>query len=420
MGIKFKSILGALATYTAYTGYSYSLTQREIKLREIEIDGKSKGNDIEDIRRWEIFKVGERFENPFSEYRPQTLYEFFIMRVIELFDIWKLKEAKGGVPFNIEKVKQSLGWVNFQETEEEIADGLKFTELYRDKIVNDGYIGFTWFGQSCSLIESGDRKMVTDPLFEDWIVNSKIGPKRIVPCPTKKLSDIDWVFVSHDHPDHLGEDSVKMLQNDKTKWIVPVGIKSFLVNLGIRESNIREMKWWDKFQLDDNFEVVCLPAMHWSGRLLYDSNLSLWCSFLILKNGKGLFYHGGDTGYVNKLFKQIGDIYGPIKLSALPIGQYCPEWHQKPRHISPRESVKIMQEMGIHKLVGVHWGTFVLSSEHYLEPKQLLEKEATKEGKVNNIVIPKPGQRMLMKEDKLDFENDDEVEFVNDRLVIYK
>lgn len=107
---------------------------------------------------------------------------------------------------------------------------------------------------------------------------------------------------------------------------------------------------------------------------------------MILKKGRSIFYHGGDTGYVDGLFKKIGDKYGPITLAALPIGQYCPEWHQKPRHISPLESIKMMKEMKVENMVGVHWGTFTLSSEDYLEPADKLT-EINAEG----ATVPQPG-----------------------------
>ena len=76
------------------------------------------------------------------------------------------------------------------------------------------------------------------------------------------------------------------------------------------------MDWWDSVPLNqyisneanltDNYEVVCVPAMHWSGRYIFDSNTTLWCSYIIKRNGEALLYHAGDTGYLKELFKIIG------------------------------------------------------------------------------------------------------------------
>ena len=144
------------------------------------------------------------------------------------------------------------------------------------------------------------------------------------------------------------------------------------------------MDWWDKVDVTkyitndklfpDKYEVVCVPSMHWSGRYVVDANKSLWCSYILRKNDQSLIYHAGDTGYVKDLFEEIGHKYGPVQLSLLPIGQYCPSWHQKPRHISPQESLDICKHMNSKYMMGIHWGTFKLSSEPILEPKSLLTK----------------------------------------------
>ncbi|KGK38350.1 hypothetical protein JL09_g2539 [Pichia kudriavzevii] len=369
MGLKVRSIVYTLLTYTAYTAYSYRQTQHVIvereKLHEYGID-----------KRFDTLEILGRFENPFKEYRPQTIYEFFVMRLIELTEIGK---KRGNVPDDMDDRKKSLGWMKAS------VDKIKeLGETCNDKV------GYTWLGQSCGILQSGNKMFLMDPLFEDWIVNKWVGPRRIVPSPLNidemmELSP-DYVVVSHDHPDHLGDETTRKFSQLDLKWIVPFGVKDFLLDHNVKEESIIEMKWWEKQQLDSEFEIVCLPAMHWSGRKLYDANQSLWSSFMILKKGRSIFYHGGDTGYVDGLFKKIGDKYGPITLAALPIGQYCPEWHQKPRHISPLESIKMMKEMKVENMVGVHWGTFTLSSEDYLEPADKLT-EINAEG----ATVPQPG-----------------------------
>lgn len=409
MGLKIRSVLYALATYTTYTTYNYVLAQQAIDSRE-----KKFNSDKMQDSRFDILEIHGRFENPFREYRPQTLYEFFIMRLIELSEFG----PRGNVPNDRESRIDELSWVS---------PDIGFIVKLRDYCKEKGMLAYTWLGQSCGLLNSGGKVFLLDPLFEDFLINEQFGPKRILPCPIEidaLVSDVkpDYVLVSHDHPDHLGDESVNKLSKlqDRCKWIVPIGIREFLNNHGINDENIVEMKWWDKVRLDAEFEIVCLPAMHWSGRKLIDANKSLWCSFLILKNGKSIFYHGGDTGYAKGVFQKMGELYGPIKFAALPIGQYCPEWHQSPRHISPMESIKIMNEMNIHKIVGVHWGTFILSSESYLEPGQLLRDEALKNGKINNIIVPNQGKTLIMKEDKLDFINDDDIESEDNYKIIYK
>lgn len=370
---RLKYILYPLGVYTAFIGVTHVITQHKIKQRE---------NTTQGIEKFESLEVLGRFENPFKEYRPQTLYEFFIMRVIE---IWV--NEHGSLHEDLEDRKSHLGWqeVNLEQ----------LSQLSENK--NNDFMSYTWIGQSCGLVTMPNNgpRVLLDPLFENHLV-SKFGPKRILPIPIS-LNDLmengkpEVVIVSHDHPDHLEKESVLKI-GDSCKWIVPYGVGKYLRKNGV--SNIQEMKWWDKIPIEsqskDKYEIVCLPAMHWSGRIMLDANLTLWSSFLIIKNGESIFYHGGDTGYTSELFKTIGKEYGPVKFAALPIGQYCPEWHQAPRHISPMEALKICKDMKIETMAGVHWGTFVLSSEKYWEPGMKL-KDISEGIDFTNAIVPKLG-----------------------------
>lgn len=373
MGPRVRYFLYPLGVYTAFIGVTHVVTQKRIEQRQVE------GNSVD---KFQPMKVFGRFENPFNEYRPQTLYEFLVMRVIE---IWVGEH--GRLHDTLEERKEHIGWepVDIQSLE---ATG------------NGGeFMTYTWIGQSCGLVTMprGGPKVLLDPLFGEHLV-SKLGPKRILPIPLG-LEELmvskcrpDYVLVSHDHPDHLERDSVERI-GDEAEWIVPTGVGNYLRKNGV--NRIREMKWWERVHIDsdgkDEYEVVCLPAMHWSGRVMLDANLTLWSSFMILKNGESMFYHGGDTGYTKEVFKVIGREYGPVKFAALPIGQYCPEWHQKPRHISPEEALQVCEDMSIQSMVGVHWGTFVLSSEAYWEPGEALALAAVTRHGVTSIV-PKLGE----------------------------
>lgn len=368
-----KLAFGAIGGYTTYTSYLYYEARRQIRLRENTSD------------EFKSLKIHGRYENPFLEYRPQTIYEFLLMRMIEFS---RFEERRGGVPVDPADVHEQIGW--------ESLDGRKLEEISAGCV--GGKIGYTWLGQSCGLFHVEGCRFLMDPMFSDWMIDEKFGPRRILPFPVGDLKDLraDYVLVSHDHPDHLDYESVKKAaaNGDVKKWIIPVGLGVKLLKCGVANDKIVELDWWEKTTVgegNEEFEIVCLPAMHWSGQHVVDTNESLWCSFIVRKNGKSLFYHGGDTGYVNKLFQKMGDLYGPVQLAALPVGQYCPEWHQRPRHINPGESLKIIQEMDIKKMVGVHWGTFVLSSEHYLEPREKLIKEATEKCVLEKVVVPTHG-----------------------------
>jgi len=428
----FRIGIGSIGVYTGYVGFVYIRTQYEIQRRKEMYDNlTSQGLLDTKVRlldpRFCSMKILGRYENPFPEYRPQTLFEFIVMRFIELTQ----HGNRGGLPCDpkalkklLPSVKPNLGLIS--QTRLGIEQSSAFPEL--PPVARR--LCYTWLGQSCGLLQVGRLSFLVDPLFSDHLVSRYLGPKRYIPLPVgldQFLQGIggppEFVMVSHDHPDHLDQESIAKIGN-KSKWIVPLGLGEYLRKRGVW--NVLEMDWWDRIPLEvpsprgrnhigdkalskepHNYEVVCIPSMHWGGRTLIDSNSRLWCSFLVLRDGKALFYHGGDTGYTSELFRRVGQEFGPVKLAALPIGQYCPEWHQRPRHISPQESVQIMKDLKGHKMVGVHWGTFVLSSENFLDPARELTLLAHKENRPNSIIVPQCGRTIVMDTDKMDFEHDD-------------
>lgn len=379
--------LGLVAAYVLLEGYLYYQTKKEIALR-----------NRYDTLRYASSTVGGVFVNPFPEYRPQTLFEFAAARILEVFENFY------GTRVEIHD-KDADGIL----VEEELCvyrpnlDVLREASAQMNKYLKDSplktYDGrdglhFTWLGQSCLLIQMGGINFLTDPQFSHHLVAGALGPRRLRPLPMSVddviyASDdrLDFVIVLHDHPDHLDLDAASKIGNRAT-WIVPLGLRKRLARRGIYK--VVEMDWWDTIPLNnliekphgkklpDDYELVCVPAMHWLGRYVIDSNKLLWASFIIRRNGELIVYHAGDTGYTAGLFADIAEKYAPVFLALLPIGQYCPSWHQKPRHISPGEAIDIARTMQAASVQGIHWGTFKLSLEPIMEPKRKLMELASK------------------------------------------
>ena len=56
----------------------------------------------------------------------------------------------------------------------------------------------------------------------------------------------------------------------------------------------------------------------------------------------------------------------------IPIGAYDPEWFMNYSHVNPEEAINIAKDLGSKKSVGMHWGTFILTDEPVLEPRERL------------------------------------------------
>lgn len=259
-----------------------------------------------------------------------------------------------------------------------------------------------------------------------------MGPKRYTetPCDVKDIPIVDVVVISHSHYDHLSHPTVLELHkaHPNAQFMVGLGLKKWFNDCGIE--NVVEMDWWNDVDLklspnsgekrisdasstdaakspsapntssEITARISCLPCQHTSARTAFDKGHTLWCSWAVSSGGKSVWF-GGDTGYraVPELpegvddygeeykdlphcpaFKQIGDLRGPFDLGLIPIGAYDPRYIMSPMHANPFDSVNIFADTKCKKAMGIHWGTWVLTTEDVLEPPRLLKEAMRKKG----------------------------------------
>lgn len=239
-----------------------------------------------------------------------------------------------------------------------------------------------WIGHSTFLFQHNGRNVLTDPVFGDRASPlSFAGPRRCTPpaLTVEALPHIHLVLISHNHYDHLDEPSIRQLHRRfgaALRFCVPAGLGAWFRRRGI--DNVVELNWWESAPLDDDAEVFCVPAQHFSGRGPFDANLSLWCGWILEIDDYRLFF-AGDTGY-GPVFRDIGDVFAPIDLALLPIGAYEPRWFMSGVHVSPEEAVHIHRDVGARHSVGMHWGTFVLTDEPMDEPPRRLRQALLDQG----------------------------------------
>ncbi|CAL1537625.1 unnamed protein product [Lymnaea stagnalis] len=236
-----------------------------------------------------------------------------------------------------------------------------------------------WIGHSTSLVQFDGVTLITDPMFSERCSPVQfLGVKRFrpVPCTVDELPHLDFVLISHTHYDHLDCGSVMSLNQkfgETLRWYVPMGLKEWMNDCGCM--NVVEMTWWQEDVFDDNtnIKVVCTPCQHWGKRTTHDENKVLWCSWCVI-GPRHSFYFSGDTAYC-KVFKQIGRRLGPFTLATIPIGAYSPRNIMSNMHVDPEHAVCIHEDLRSQASIGIHWGTFSIASEPFMEPKELLAAE---------------------------------------------
>ena len=279
-----------------------------------------------------------------------------------------------------------------------ITDGhvLSKDQVLRDleKLKDDDYIG--WIGHATFIIKLGNNTIITDPIFSKNAGPLIFGPKRFTDPALKlnQLPEINLFLLTHNHYDHQDMMTIKRFPFKNAKVLVPLNLSKYFKTNGYKDIN--EMDWYDKIQINQNLKITFLPAVHWSKRSLTDTNKTLWGNFLIEYNKKKILF-ACDTGLGN-IYKDLGSKYGPIDLTIINIGAYnfypiMPYKDKSIYHTNPEEALSIGRDLKSKKILGSHWGTFVLSLEPIMEPPIRFKDNAEKYGfKKKDAIIFSIGQ----------------------------
>ncbi len=253
-----------------------------------------------------------------------------------------------------------------------------------------------WFGHSSYFIQVDGKKILVDPVFSGnaspLSFTTKSYPGTDIYTPDD-MPVIDYLFISHDHWDHLDYPSIISLKPKIKKVITGLGTGAHFERWNFDQKIIIEKDWNEEVILEDGFKLNTTPARHFSGRGL-KRNQSLWMSFVLQTPTMKIFL-GGDSGY-DTHFTKIGEQYGPFDLAILECGQYNRYW--KHIHMMPEEVVQAAIDLKATKLLPVHWGKFALSLHAWDDSIC----RVTAEGKRKQIpmVTPMIGELVNLKEDK--------------------
>jgi len=286
--------------------------------------------------------------------------------------------------FNKEKKKLKIEFPSNHVIEREKV--LENLEKYK----NDNYVA--WIGHATFLIKLGDTTIITDPLFSKNSGPLIFGPKRYVESAIKlnEIPKTDLFLLTHNHYDHLDYSTIRNFPHKKSKVLVPLKLSKYFTRNEFKDVN--ELDWYDDIKVND-LKITFLPAVHWSKRTLTDTNKTLWGNFLIEYKDKKILF-ACDTGYGN-IYKELGKKYGPIDLTFINIGAYDfrPMFEKSVYHTNPEEALNIAQDLKSKKVIGMHWGTVVLSLEPIMEPPVRFKANAEKYGyKKEDAILFKIGE----------------------------
>lgn len=232
--------------------------------------------------------------------------------------------------------------------------------------------GIMWMGHASFLIRVDGKTILTDPVFGEPSFLKRFVP---VPSPIGGLRSVDLILISHDHRDHMDEESIRALAAKFPEATIIAGLRSEELLREWAPSNpIVTIGWYQRTTVVNDIRITFVPVRHWSRRGLFDTNWRLWGGFVIEAGAKKIYF-GGDSGY-GRHYREVGELFPNIDYFIVGIGAYEPRWFMEPNHNTPQEAIKGFRDIGAATLVPMHYGTFDLSDEPPGAPLETLLNEA--------------------------------------------
>ena len=230
----------------------------------------------------------------------------------------------------------------------------------------------TFVGHSTFLMQTAAGAILTDPMYSERAGPFGVAGPRRVRGPAVAFEDLPPVAVvllSHNHYDHCDLPTLRRLAARFDPVVVtPIGNGRLVRTAGIR--HVEELDWWESTTVS-SLPITLTPAHHFSARTPFDRNRALWGGFVV-KAGATRIYFAGDTAYV-PLFAEIPRRLGALDLALIPIGAYEPRWFMRAVHLNPEEAVQAHLDLGSPRSIGMHFGTFQLTTEGIDEPLRALD-----------------------------------------------
>jgi L-ascorbate metabolism protein UlaG (beta-lactamase superfamily) len=200
----------------------------------------------------------------------------------------------------------------------------------------------TFLGHSTVLVEIDDLRILTDP-----VLRHGFGPVRrqVADVLPELFADLDAVFISHGHHDHLDQPSLRRIPGKPTV-IVPRGFGGMAESWGL--GPVEEVEPGDRLTID-RVQVQVVHAEHSGKRVPFGPTGPAIGAVI---RGSRSVYFPGDTD----LFPAMNELADTLDAALLPVWGWGPTIGEG--HMDPARAAAAAKLLRPGVAIPIHWGTF--------------------------------------------------------------
>jgi L-ascorbate 6-phosphate lactonase len=234
-------------------------------------------------------------------------------------------------------------------------------QMNRTEVPADG-IAIWHLGQESMVVKRNGKICYFDPYFS----NNEDGrhPRNFAP-PLKpdEVTNADYVFISHQHTDHLDPFTLKgiLKSSPGAQYICPAPWVKMLLDVGIKQDHIIAAKITETIELD-GIRVSAVAGQHEEYMTDADGNHGFLGYILDLGGLK--FYHAGDTLAFAELVQAL--LPHKIEIACLPInGHDFKRFGMRLMgNMTFREAADLTAAIGADLVIPMHYDLFAKNTEN--------------------------------------------------------
>jgi L-ascorbate metabolism protein UlaG (beta-lactamase superfamily) len=240
----------------------------------------------------------------------------------------------------------------------------------------------TWVGHATVLIELAGARLLTDPVLRRRLLHIK----RIVPdVDPAHHAALDAVLPSPLHYDHLDTPSLRLLDRDTVRLVVPAGASRLVAKEGF--ALVTELAVGDETQVGA-VRIEAVPAIHDGRRMPFGAQVQT-LGFVAEADGLRIYF-AGDTD----LFDGMAEIRD-LDLALIPVWGWGPALGAG--HLDPERAAEALALLRPRLAVPIHWGTLFPVGlrdrrRRLTDPPGEFERAAAKLAPGVEIRVLEPGQ----------------------------